>query len=363
MGFQTQINNQPAPGEEGDFYGVNPRASLLTFPGQLVAPEDGLIVGRFAWVDPSTGVASQSLIDGGQVGFLHRESQAVITEFLGEAVYVVNEGLPVVLHDQGDFWAKFAAGAQPGQRVWADPGNGKAIAGGATAPALDSFTASAGFGGTSQQGAAFTIAVTTNVATISALSGYVEAGDSITSATLGTVTLGARLTGSLGGIGTFTQVHANFVGEAGTAANNHVTVSAVAQGALQVGSVIDSTGADATVTSFGTGTGGVGNYVVGGSAQRVASGAVTAPTNVLDVTAVTTGPIEAGDVIPVPPATTTPKQVVAQLTGSAGGVGTYQLSAVDYFTSQAVGDSAIATPWFVNSPALAGELAIISTWG
>lgn len=360
--FQTHVNIEPALGEEGDFYGANPRPSLLSPEGTLVAPDGGLIVGRFAWVDPATFAVSQSLIDGGQIGFLHRESQAVITEFLGEAVYVVNEGFPIVLHDQGDFWAKFAAGAQPGQRVWADPGNGKAIAGGSSAPALDSFTADAGFGGTLRQGGDFTIAVTANVATISALTGWVEAGDTITSATLGTVTLGARLTGSLGGAGTFTQVHANFGGEAGTAANNHVTVTAVAQGALQVGSVLSSTGTP-TVTSFGTGTGGVGNYVVDGAAQHVASGSATATTDVLNVSAVTTGPIEVGDVVPVPPATTTPKQITAQLTGTPGGVGTYRLSAKDYFTSQAVGDSAVPTPWFVNSPASAGELAKISTWG
>lgn len=360
MGFQTQINSQPAPAEEGDFAGVNPRASVLGGPGMYSAPVGGLIVGRFAWVDPTTGQVSQSFIDG-LLGFLHRETNAVITEFLGESTYVVNKGLPVALFDQGDFWAKFDAGATPGQRVWADPSNGKAIAGGSTAPVLDSFTADAGFGGTSQQGAAFTIAVTTNVATISALSGWVEAGDSITSASLGTVTLGARLTGSPGGVGTFTQVHADFVGEAGTAANNVVSVSAVTQGALEVGSVIDSTGADATVTVFGTGTGGIGTYTVGGSAQRVASAAVTATNTVLNVTAVSSGTIEAGDEVGSPAVAGT--QIVSQLTGTPGGIGTYRVSALNYFVSGAVGDDAVATGWFVNSVAAAGEIAKISTWG
>lgn len=363
MGFQSQINEQPAPAEAGDFFGVNPRASILGGAGQFVAPESGLVVGRFAWADLNTGELSQSLVEGSQIGFLHRENNAVITAFLGEAVYLVNEGLPVTLHDQGDFWGKFDAGATPGQLVYADPGNGKLIAGGATAPALDSFTGSVGFGGTATQGADFTAAVTTNVLTISALTGWVEAGDSITSASLGTVVLGARLTGSLGGVGTFTQVHGNFAGEAATAANNVVKVSAVVQGALVVGSVIDGAGADATVTVFGTGTGGVGTYTVGGSAQHVASGAVTAPTDVMNVTIVVTGPLEIGDALASPPATADDTQIVAQLTGSAGGVGTYRLSAKDYFTVQAIGDSAVATPWKVNSVAAAGELAKISTWG
>jgi len=361
MGFQTTINNQPAPAEAGDFAGVNPRASVLGGPGQYVAPTGGAVVGRFCWVDPVTGATSQTFVGGYLIGFLKRGNNAIITEFLGEAVYSVNRGLPLDIFDQGDFWALFDDGATPGQRVWADPSTGKPIAGGATAPTTDSFTADAGFGGTAQQGAAFTIAITTNVATISALSGWVEAGDSVTSASLGTVVLGTRLTGSLGGVGTFTQVHANFAGEAGTAANNIVSVSAVAQGSLEVGSVIDSTGADATVTALGTGTGGVGTYTVGGSAQRVASAAVTATNTVLNITAVATGPIEVGDVVGSPAVAGT--QIVSQLSGAAGGIGTYRVSALNYFVSGAVTDEAVATPWFVNSVADDGEIAKISTWG
>jgi hypothetical protein len=358
--FQTHINNQPAPGEAGDFYGVNPRASMIGGPGMYNAPEGGLVVGRFAWVDPATGQVSQVEIPGGQLGILHRENNAVLVEFLAEAVYSVNEGLPVALFDQGDFWALFAAGATPGQRVWADPSDGSAIAGDATAPVLDSFTADAGFGGTARQGGDFTIAVTANVATISALTGWVEAGDSVTSASLGTVTLGARLTGSPGGTGTFTQVHADFVGEAGTAANNHMTVTVVAQGAVEVGSVTNLTG-NPTVTALGTGTGGVGNYVVDGAAQHVASGARTATNTVLNVTAVSSGTIDVGDEVGSPALAGT--QIVSQLSGTPGGIGTYRVSALNYFTSQAVGDEAVATPWFVNSVAGNGEIAIISTWG
>src|SRR5262245_44813386 len=115
MGFQTQINEQPAPAEAGDFCGANARASILGGPGMYSAPAGGLVVGRFVWVDPATGRVSQSYLEGSQIGFLHRENQAVITEFLGQAVYTVYEGLPVTLFDQGDFWAEFAAGATPGQ--------------------------------------------------------------------------------------------------------------------------------------------------------------------------------------------------------------------------------------------------------
>lgn len=365
MGFQSEINDQPAPGEAGDFYGVNPRASILGGPGMYSAPAGGLVVGRVAWVNPDTGEVSQSFVEAAQLGFLHRENNAVITDFLGEATYVVFEGLPITLFDQGDFWGSFADGATPGQRVWANPGTGALIAGGATAPALDSYTASAGFGGTTQQGAAFSIAVTGNVATVSLLTagGYVDAGTVVFSATIPAgQALGARLTGSAGGIGTFTFVHADFVAEVATGRNNVLTVASVTQGALEVGSVVDSAGTDATVTAFGTGTGGAGTYTVSGAAQRVASGAVTATSTVMDVTAVTTGPILAGDGVSAPPAAAGTR-VVSQLTGSAGAVGTYRLDSLNYWASTAVTDAAVATPWLVNSLAAAGELAKISTWG
>ena len=293
MGFQTQINSQPAPAEEGDFAGVNPRASVLGGPGMYSAPAGGLVVGRFAWVDPTTGVVSQTFVDGALLGFLHRETNAVITEFLGEATYVVNRGLPVALFDQGDFWAKFDAGANPGDKVWADPATGKAIAS-ATAPTTEAFTGVIGGSGN--------ISVTANVATITVAAGWVDTGSSLTSATLGTITLGARLTGSPGGAGTFTLTHADFVAEAYTAANDHLTVTAVSSGVIEVG---DELGAPATA---GT-------------------------------------------------------QVLSQVSGTPGGIGVYTVSIAQYHASASYTDTAVATAWVVNSAALAGEIAKISTWG
>jgi hypothetical protein len=248
--------------------------------------------------------------------------------------------------------------------VWANPGTGEMIAGGATAPALDSYTAAAGFGGTAVQGAAFTFQVTSNVATVSALTaGWIDEGTVVTGVGVTPAPLGARLTGSVGGIGTFTFVHADVGPVAATGANAVVTVSAVSQGALEVGSVIDSAGADVTVTAFkGAAVGGVGSYDVSGAGAYVASAAVTATTTVMNVTAVTTGPILPGDGVSTPPAAAGTR-IVEQLTGVAGGIGTYRLDSLNYWTSTAVGDVAVATPWLVNSEAANGELAKISTWG
>ncbi len=49
-GFQTRINQYPAPGVEGAFAGTNPHATYQAGEGALVAGEDGLTVGRFAWM-------------------------------------------------------------------------------------------------------------------------------------------------------------------------------------------------------------------------------------------------------------------------------------------------------------------------
>ena len=72
-GFQTRINQYPAPGVEGAFAGTNPHATYQAGEGALVAGEDGLTVGRFAWaVD---GVASNAG-SGVPSGFVHRDGQA-----------------------------------------------------------------------------------------------------------------------------------------------------------------------------------------------------------------------------------------------------------------------------------------------
>lgn len=123
-GFQTTVHNQPAPGEAGDFYGANPRASILGAPGQFVAPASGIVVGNICWADITTGTVTQGYTATYQMAMLHRENNALITAFLGEAVYVVNPGLPLALFVQGDFWGKFAGGAAPGDKVYAHPTTG-----------------------------------------------------------------------------------------------------------------------------------------------------------------------------------------------------------------------------------------------
>lgn len=138
-GFQRSVNTDPAPAIEGDFASANPRASLLAGAGELTAGAVGVTVGRFAWAKNSDGTVTNAYPGGAGVvarlGFVHRNQPAVITAWLGEATMLVNPGLEITLFDMGDFWARFAAGATPGQKVFANYADGTAVAGTAgTAP-------------------------------------------------------------------------------------------------------------------------------------------------------------------------------------------------------------------------------------
>lgn len=132
MGFQKTINIQPAPAVEGDFASANPRASVLAGEGAFIADTAGVTVGRFAWADSSGLVTNAGA--GAPTGFVHREQQALITAWLGETSMLVPEGLPITLHNEGDFWVKTLTVATVGQKVFASltTGEVKTDAAGAT---------------------------------------------------------------------------------------------------------------------------------------------------------------------------------------------------------------------------------------
>jgi hypothetical protein len=125
-GFQRTVNTQQAPAVEGDFASSNPRASVLAGEGALVTGSLGVTVGNFAWA--LAGVVQNAFQVGGQIGFVHREMQALITAWLGQSTLVIPAGMPVTLHEAGDFWDKFAAGAAIGQKVYAYYADGTAYA-------------------------------------------------------------------------------------------------------------------------------------------------------------------------------------------------------------------------------------------
>jgi hypothetical protein len=316
MPFQSKVNSQQAPGVAGDFASTNPFASVLAGQGELVAPAGGLVVGNFAWVGPA-GQVSQSYVAGYQIGFLGRNEQALITQFLGEYTMVVPAGFMITLFNEGDFYAKFPAGATPGQNVYADPNTGTPISSAST-PSAASATASEGATGTltTVSGSA-----TVTVNTVSA--GLLAVGDTVVSANVptGTTVLSqATVTSGSGAgiLGTYVLSAAATASAGPTAFTTNSTllnVTAVASGSLNVGDVFSGTGVTA------------GTTIVSQAAQ-FAGVATLASSTTLTVTSVVSGSgkLRVGDTVVGTgiPANTT---ISSQTSGTPGGVGVYVMSA------------------------------------
>lgn len=131
MGFQSVINQTPAPAVEGDFASANPYASVVAGEGGLVAGSSGVTVGRFAWV--AAGVVSNAQSSGAPTGFVHRHQQAVITQWLGASSMLIPPGLQMGLKSAGDFWGRSTTVATIGQKVFASITDGTIATGAAGA--------------------------------------------------------------------------------------------------------------------------------------------------------------------------------------------------------------------------------------
>jgi len=301
-GFQKTVNLTPAPAVAGDFASSNPRATVLAGPGGFVAGALGVTVGKFAWVDDD-GVTVQSFGTATKApnGFVHREQQALIQTYLAESGMNIPHGFPVTLHNQGDFWAvnKGPNACAVGDAVYADYSNG------------DVYTVSAptGASATGAMGATFTASGSGTNLTVSAVTGVLTVGETLsgTGIPAGT-TIVSQTSGTTGGAGVYVTSAATTISAAtGTSFGNTLVVSAVASGSLKVGDPVSGTG--------------------------IPSGAV----------------------------------IASQVSGTAGGVGTYRLdqSATAYAASTTVTVTAgvAATGWKAQSVAAVGELVKISTWG
>lgn len=320
-GFQNVVNDYQAPAVAGDFASTNPFASILAGPGALTAPAGGLIVGNFAWVGPN-GQVSQSFVAGYQVGFLGRNQQALITQFLGRSTMVVPEGFMVTLFNEGDFWAQFPAGATVGQNVYADPNDGTPLSG-ASAPTLGTVTANSGFTGT---GTASVVAGTTLTITADT-DGILSPGDVISAANIPSgTTIVAQLTVTAGygagSRGTY-QMSAAATGTlagAVTSTSSLMQVTAVADGSLNFGDAISG-------SSVLAGTS-VGTQLTPFKGVATVGTLPSTPSTALVVTSVQPGTdlLRIGDSLVgagITPGTT----IASQTSGTPGGVGTYVMSA------------------------------------
>lgn len=174
MPFQSAVNAYPAPGLEGGWASVNQHFSRLqpntgdptesAYASWRVGPA-GVIVGRFAFCQMSTGLVSSAHpgTTGVVVAFVQRDQPVFITAFLGETANNMYAGQEISVLDACDVWARFAAGAAGGLPVYASYADGSAIAS-ATAPV----------------GTAVTVTNTSGTAALNVTSGTLYPGQPIT---------------------------------------------------------------------------------------------------------------------------------------------------------------------------------------
>ena len=194
MPFQNSFNIQPGVGVAGDFASANPRSSILSGAGKFVAGAEGLTVGLFCWHDASDDTKLNNYGAGIPAGFLHREQNALITNFLAESGGLIQPGVEVNAFNSGDFWVKNdgSTAVTRGMKAYVNHATGKV-----------SFAAS----GSPPTGASFTGVVAAGVLTATSVTGTIAAGQIIsgTGVTAGAY-IGEQLSGTAGGAGTYSVI-------------------------------------------------------------------------------------------------------------------------------------------------------------
>jgi hypothetical protein len=271
MPFQTSVATVPAPAVPGDWASSNVRMFVPAGPGGLVTGAAGLTIGRFAWLQPSpldpneTPMIVNNFGNGQPAGFVHREQQGLLTIYLAETSFLIPPGFGVTLISGGDVWVKNDGTTEAlyDQFAYANYADGRisfaAAAAGATASATGSIAASTG---------SFTGSIAGNVMTITAVgSGVVVPGGTLSGTAVATGTMVvAQLTGTAGGIGTYSVSIPDQVVASTTISETYGTFTAASAlvGLFGAGDVLSgaSVVAGTYISALGTGTGGLGTYIV-----------------------------------------------------------------------------------------------------
>lgn len=259
MPFQTRVNRYLPLGVEGDFASANPRASVITSEGGLIAGPAGVTVGRFAWI-MADGKTVTNFAQGARKpdGYIRRAIDALITAYLGESSNLIPAGFPVTLFDAGEFLVKVRGAASTvNGSVFASYLDGTPVAGAAPAGAT----------ATGSIGATFTATAAGNQLTTSAVTGLISVGDTIagTGVPAGTTILN-QVSGTTGGAGVYTtSAVTTATAVTVTSFGIVLNVSAVATGVLAPGDALTGTGVPALATietQVSGAVGGVGVYTL-----------------------------------------------------------------------------------------------------
>jgi hypothetical protein len=287
--FQSQVNTAQAPAVAGDFATKNPRYFYPAGPGGCVAGPAGCLVARFAWATPPLdGDGSPATVTnsgyGLPTGFIHREQQALIVNYLSPAGMEIQPGFGLTITEDADLWMlnEGTTEAVPSMKVYAGLADGKATAavtgsptGGGTSTASTISTATA----------TFTADFADDIMTVSgAVTGTIYPGSTVTGTGVpADCVIVSQLTGTPGGDGTYllTASELALTAVSTTATYGLLTIGGSVAGTFAVNQNVTGSGitAGTYITALGSGTGGAGTYAVN-IGQSIGSQAINTATNV-----------------------------------------------------------------------------------
>jgi hypothetical protein len=292
--FQSQVNVAQAPAVLGDFASKNPRYTYDAGPGGCVAGPNGCLVGHFAWAtfpddaDGTPATVSSSGF-GPPTGFIHREQQGLIINYLASSGLTIQKGFGVTIHIGGDFWVLNAGATEAlnGQKAYANFADGSVTFAAAGAPA----TAASGSASTVAAGtSSVTGSVADDLMTVTAIgSGTLYAGTTVSGTGIAT---GAQIVSqvtpliageALGGIGRYLLNIGEMTTASETISGTYglLTIGGTVVAGFAVGQVIAGSGvvAGTSIRALGTGAGGAGTYIVDNNTV-VGSTAINSTSNV-----------------------------------------------------------------------------------
>ena len=290
MSFPSIVNVQGAPAVLGDFADKNSgaRTTVDTGAGAFVVGPNGVAVGSFVWADPTNTFVSNTG-QGPVTGFMHRDQLSIITTYLADDTLMLSPGFQTTVFNNGSFWVKNAGATAStiGETAYALYSSGQVVFG-TSAPTSGSCTSG-------------TVAKIVSASTGAAIPATAPSMTASISGT--TLTVTAVASGTVVGSG---QV--------------------ISGGNASTGIIDPNT----TITGFISGTnGGVGVYSVNVS-QSIASTTVTASGGCMTLTgANTSGVFAVGQTLAVASSgtLTAGTTITALISATAGGAGTYLLSA------------------------------------
>ncbi|MBQ9067876.1 MAG: hypothetical protein IJ131_02285 [Eggerthellaceae bacterium] len=115
MALQKIVNTIKAVAVAGD---VAVPEQAMYYPRNLLADENGLVCGTFAYLTATDGEASNT-VNGAPVGLVQRNLSYPLYDVTVGASLVVPEGQPMQIMTQGDMWVQTTTAATVGQKVFA----------------------------------------------------------------------------------------------------------------------------------------------------------------------------------------------------------------------------------------------------